>query len=89
MTESRISFDGIKDGMAQLTLYINGDVREYLHTPLQNMPEETGLGDQFRPLLDDGDVVGFQYDETLSERKHEEGREAIEMYKNMLVEVDE
>lgn len=89
MTESRVSFDGIKDGMAQLTLYINGDVREYLHTSLDNMPEGTGLGDQFRPLLDNGTVVGFQYDQELSERKHAEGRDAIETYNDMLENIDE
>lgn len=86
MTELRVSFDGIKDGMAQLTLYINGDVREYFHTSLDNMPAETGLGDQFTPLLDDGTVVGLQYDRELSERKHEKGREAIETYNDMLEE---
>lgn len=84
MAEYRVSFGDVEDEIAQLKLYEDGEFQDYLRYHVEELPEGATKGDQFRPVFDDGEIVALHYDEELTEREREKGKEAVERYKEML-----
>lgn len=88
MSEYRVSFNDIEDGMAHLSLHEDDEIREFLHYPIDDLPmglERDDLGNQFRPTFDDdGSIVELRYDEELTKRKRWEYKEAADSHRNRL-----
>lgn len=85
MSEYRMSFDEIEEGIATFALFENGNFQELLRFSVDDIPEGATVNDQFRPEFDDdGEVIAMQYDEELTEREHEAYKEAMERRKDML-----
>ena len=85
MSEPRVSFDEIEDGVATFVLY-KDDSRELLLYPVDELPEgaeREHLFGQFRPEFDDnGEIVALHYDQELTEREHEKAQSIIEKYQD-------
>ncbi|MFC6962059.1 hypothetical protein [Halocatena marina] len=87
MTEYRVSFNRIEDGVATFALYKDEEFQKHLQYDAEDLPEgvdQTQLDDQFRPEFEDGEVVALHHDQELTERKHGEFSEGDERYRNLL-----
>lgn len=88
MSEYRVSFDEIEDGVAKFTLYENEEAQEHLTYSIDNLPEgvePSHLNDQFHPEFDDtGEIVALHYDQDLTEQKYRDFEKAAEKHEELL-----
>lgn len=85
MTEYRVSFDEVEEGVATLPLYKDREFQKLLHFKREELPEEAKPDDRFRPECnDDGEVIALHYDKELIKRMHEEFANAVERHQELL-----
>jgi hypothetical protein len=84
MTERRLSYHELEDGVVTLTLFEDGDMKEDFYWYVEDMPDGAEPGDQYRPEFEDGELVAIHYDEELTSQKRKEFQESIEWHDQML-----
>jgi hypothetical protein len=83
MTERRLSYHDLENGIATFRLFENGDFQEYFHWDVDELPDGAEPGDQYRPEFEDGELVTMHYDEGLTERKWDDFEESLEWLEEM------
>ncbi|WP_248903507.1 hypothetical protein [Halocatena marina] len=83
MTERRISYHDLEDGIATLKVFEDSNFQGYLHWNVEELPDEAEPGDQYRPEFEDGELVALQYDKELTDQKWEDFEESREWLEEM------
>lgn len=83
MTERRLSYQDLEDGIATLILFEGRERLEEFYWDVEDMPDGAVPGDQYQPEFEDGELVALHYDKELTEKKQEDVEDAIEWYNEM------
>lgn len=84
MTERRLSYHELEDGIATLILFEDDEIQEDFYWDVEELPDGAIPGYQYRPEFEDGELVAMHYDEELTEKKRDDFKEAVEWYNEML-----
>lgn len=86
MKGRRLSYQGRDEDIATLILFENEEIVERFYRDVEELPEEATIGDQYRPEIEDGELVAMQYDEGLTKKKRKEVEEAIQRHREERLE---
>lgn len=86
MKERRLSYQDREDGIATLILFENEKIIERFHRAVEELPDGAAIGDQYRPDIEDSELIAMQYDEELTKKKRKEVEDAIQRHRENRLE---
>ncbi|MBZ6493674.1 hypothetical protein [Natrinema longum] len=72
MSDYRVSFRNIEEGVARMALYKDSERERFFIWDPDEFPDEIGDNAQFRPTFEDEKTVSLEYDQELTEEVKEE-----------------